>query len=172
MSGRIVLATAWRVGCQLRRDHRTLVLILVVPSVLLLVLRYVLDEQPHIFNRVGAPLVGLFPLIIMFLITSIAVLRERTSGTLERLMSLPLAKLDLLLGYAVAFACVAAVQGVTTSGFAFGLLGLEAEGPVWAIVLLAVGNAILGMALGLFAQRLRPQSRHAWCSRVLVRSQT
>ena len=150
MSGRVVLATAARVGAQLRRDHRTLALILVVPSALLLVLRYVLDGQPQAFDRVGTPLVGLFPLIIMFLITSIAVLRERTTGTLERLMSLPLAKLDLLLGYAVAFACVAVVQGGLTAGFAFGLLGLEADGPIWAIVVLAVANALLGMALGLF----------------------
>lgn len=150
MSGRVVLATAWRVGAQLRRDHRTLALILVVPPALLLVLRYVLDEQPGTFDRLGAPLVGLFPLIIMFLITSIAMLRERTTGTLERLMSLPLAKLDLLLGYGIAFACVAAVQGAVTAGFAFGALGLEADGPAWAVVALAVANAVLGMALGLF----------------------
>lgn len=150
MSGRVVLATAWRVGAQLRRDRRTVALIVVVPPALLLVLRYVLDEQPATFDRLGAPLVGLFPLIIMFLITSIAMLRERTTGTLERLMSLPLAKLDLLLGYGLAFACVAAVQGAVTAGFAFGALGLEADGPAWAVVVLAIGNAVLGMALGLF----------------------
>ena len=86
----------------------------------------------------------------MFLITSIAMLRERTSGTLERLMSMPLAKLDLLAGYGLAFAAVAAVQGAITAGVAFGLLGVETAGPVWAVLLLAVGNAVLGMALGLF----------------------
>lgn len=150
MSGRLILATAWRVGAQLRRDRRTLALILVVPPALLLLMRYVLDEQPGTFDRLGAPLVGLFPLIIMFLITSIAMLRERTTGTLERLMSLPLAKLDLLLGYGLAFACVAAVQGAVTAGFAFGVLGLDADGPAWVVVVLAIANAVLGMALGLF----------------------
>jgi len=150
VSGRIVLATAWRVGAQLRRDHRTLALILVVPPALLLVLRYVLDKQPETFDRLGAPLVGLFPLIIMFLITSIAMLRERTTGTLERLMTLPLAKLDILLGYGLAFACLAAAQGLVTSGFAFGALGLEADGPAWTVVILAIANGMLGMALGLF----------------------
>ena len=86
----------------------------------------------------------------MFLVTSIAMLRERTSGTLERLMSMPIAKLDLLLGYGLAFALVGAVQASLTSAVAFGLLGLDTAGPVWAVVLIAVWNALLGMALGLF----------------------
>jgi ABC-2 type transport system permease protein len=88
--------------------------------------------------------------VIMFLITSIAMLRERTTGTLERLMSLPLAKLDLLAGYGLAFALVAAVQATVTSAVAFGLLDLDTEGPIWLVVLLAVANALLGMSLGLF----------------------
>jgi ABC-2 type transport system permease protein len=86
----------------------------------------------------------------MFLVTSIAMLRERTGGTLERLMSLPLAKLDLLLGYGLAFAALAAVQATLTSAVAFGLLGLDTEGAIWAVVLIAIANAVLGMALGLF----------------------
>jgi ABC-2 type transport system permease protein len=135
---------------QLRRDRRTLVLVLGVPPALLTLFRYVFDGQPQTFDRIGGPLVGIFPLISMFLVTSIAMLRERTTGTLERLMSMPLAKLDLLVGYAVAFALVAAVQASIASAVAFGALGLDVEGPVWLVVLLAVGNAILGMSLGLF----------------------
>jgi len=95
-------------------------------------------------------MVGLFPFISMFLVTSIAMLRERTTGTLERLMSLPLAKLDLLLGYGIAFAALAVVQATVPALVAFGLLGLDSQGPAWLIVLLAVANALLGMALGLF----------------------
>jgi ABC-2 type transport system permease protein len=150
MSLRVTLATAARVLRQLRRDHRTVAMIVVVPSLLLTIFRYVFDGQPATFDRVGAPMVGIFPLVIMFLITSIAMLRERTTGTLERLMSLPLAKLDLLAGYGLAFALVAAVQATVTSAVAFGLLGLDTEGPIWLVVLLAVANALLGMSLGLF----------------------
>ncbi len=150
MSGRVTLATAKRVLQQLRGDRRTLALVFVVPPGLLALLRYVFDAAPQTFGRVGAPLVGLFPLILMFLVTSIAMLRERTSGTLERLMSMPLAKLDLLLGYGLAFALVAAAQASVTGAVAFGLLGVTAEGAVWAVVALAVANAVLGMALGLF----------------------
>jgi ABC-2 type transport system permease protein len=125
-------------------------LVFVVPPFLLTLFRFVFDGQEETFDRIGGPLVGLFPFTSMFLVTSIAMLRERTSGTLERLMSTPIAKLDLLLGYGLAFALVGAVQASLTSGVAFGLLGLDTAGPVWAVVLIAVWNALLGMALGLF----------------------
>ncbi len=150
MSVRIAWATARRVGAQLRRDHRTLALILVVPPALLTLLRYVLDQPPGNFQRIAAPLIGLFPLVIMFLIASIAMLRERTSGTLERLMSMPLGKLDLLAGYAIAFGLLAALQGTITALVGFWLLDIDTAGPAWAVVALAIGNALLGMALGLF----------------------
>ena len=150
MSGRATLATARRVGAQLRRDRRTMALIFVVPPGLLALLDYVFDRRPESFARVGPPLVGLFPLVIMFLITSIAMLRERTTGTLERLMSMPQSRLDLLAGYGLAFAVVAAVQGAIAAAVAFGLLGIDTSGPAWAVVALAVGNALVGMALGLF----------------------
>jgi ABC-2 type transport system permease protein len=150
VSPRITLATAARVFRQVRRDHRTLALIVVVPPLLLTLFKYVFDGQQDTFNRVGPPLVGIFPFIVMFLISSIAMLRERTTGTLERLMSLPLAKVDLLFGYGLAFAGLAVVQATVTALIAFGPLGLETEGPVWLVVVLAVANAVLGMALGLF----------------------
>ena len=150
MSPRVTMATTVRVLRQLRRDHRTVALVLLVPAVLLTLFRYVFDGQPETFDRIGAPMVGIFPLVSMFLVTSIAMLRERTSGTLERLMSLPLAKLDLLVGYGIAFALVAVVQASIASAVAFGLLGLDVEGSIALVVALAVGNAVLGMALGLF----------------------
>jgi ABC-2 type transport system permease protein len=150
MSVRITFATAARVLRQLRRDHRTLALILIVPPALLTLFKYVFYGQEETFDRVGPPMVGIFPFISMFLVSSIAMLRERTTGTLERLMSLPLAKLDLLFGYGLAFAGLAVVQATLTALLAFGPLGLDSAGPIWLVVLLAVANALLGMALGLF----------------------
>jgi ABC-2 type transport system permease protein len=150
VSARVTLATAGRVLRQLRRDRRTLALVLLVPPLLLTLLKYVFYGQEETFNRVGPPLVGIFPFVTMFLVSSIAMLRERTAGTLERLMSLPLAKLDLLVGYGLAFALLAAVQGTVAAATGFGLLGLDAAGPIWLVIVLAVANAVLGMALGLF----------------------
>jgi ABC-2 type transport system permease protein len=150
MTPRVTLATALRVLTQLRRDPRTVVLLIAVPPLLLLLLRYVFNGREATFDRVGASLIGIFPFITMFLITSITMLRERTTGTLERLMTLPLAKLDLLLGYGLAFALVATAQALVASAVALGALGLDVAGPVWLVVLFAVANAVLGMALGLF----------------------
>jgi ABC-2 type transport system permease protein len=134
---------------QLRRDPRTLALILVVPCVLELLLQQMFGRHSHIFQQVGTPLLGLFPFITMFLVTSVTMLRERTSGTLERLMTMPLHKVDLLAGYAGAFAIVALVQATLVSLLAFGLLGLDVSGPKWLVALLAVANAVLGSTLGL-----------------------
>lgn len=142
-------ATAVRVLTQLRHDPRTVALLLGVPCALVALLRYVFLDSP-VFDRVGGPLLGLFPLVSMFIVTSITMLRERTTGTLERLMTMPLAKLDLLLGYGAAFALVAAVQAGLVSALAFGVLDLEVSGAKWAVILLAVANAVLGMAMGLF----------------------
>lgn len=149
MSVHVTLATAARVLRQLRRDRRTLALVLLVPPFLLTIFRYVFDAQPQTFQRVGAPMVGIFPLVSMFLVTSIAMLRERTTGTLERLMSTPLAKLDLLAGYGLAFALLAVLQAAVASAVAFGLLGLDVQGSIWIVFGFAVANAVLGMALGL-----------------------
>ena len=96
-------------------------------------------------------MLGMFPFITMFLVTSIAMLRERTTGTLERLMTMPLAKLDLLGGYGIAFALLAAIQALVTSAFTFGVLGLDTPGSAGLIVFLAVLDAVLGSALGLLA---------------------
>jgi ABC-2 type transport system permease protein len=141
-------ATARRVALQLRNDPRTVALLLVVPCALIALLRWVFDSGDT-FDRIGGPLLGVFPLLSMFLVTSVAMLRERTTGTLERILTLPVGKLDILLGYAVAFGVVAVVQGTLVTSVALGLLGLEVAGPTWAIVLLCTANALLGSSLGL-----------------------
>lgn len=148
MSTTRTLATTNRVLRQLRHDPRTLGLLLVVPVVLMAILAWILSDQQ--FDRWGAPLLGIFPLIVMFLVTSVATLRERSSGTLERLLTMPLAKSDFVLGYAVAFGALAIVQGLVVSGVCFGLLGLDVVGSPWLVVLVAVADGLLGTALGLF----------------------
>jgi ABC-2 type transport system permease protein len=150
VSSRATTATAVRVLTQLRRDPRTVALLLVVPCVLIFLVDQLLADRPDVFLRVGVPLLGLFPLISMFLVTSITMLRERTTGTLERLLSLPLGKLDILLGYALAFAALAAVQATIVSLVGFGLLDLSVVNTEALVVALAVANAVLGMAIGLF----------------------
>jgi ABC-2 type transport system permease protein len=156
MSARILGSTTRRILAQLRHDHRTVGLLLVVPVILLTLLYFMFENQPTIpgvpstFDRVGLIMLGIFPFTIMFLITSIAMLRERTTGTLERLLTTPLGKLDLLFGYGIAFGLAAAIQASVASSVAYWLLGLEAAGSIGLVILIAIANAVLGVALGLF----------------------
>jgi ABC-2 type transport system permease protein len=145
----VTLATTRRVLTQVRHDHRTLALLVLVPSVLMGLLAWMYADQPGVFDRVGPALLGIFPLVVMFLVTSVATLRERTSGTLERLMTLPMTKGGFVAGYALAFGLLAVVQAVVVSTLALTVYGLEVAGPAWAVVVVAVLDALLGTALGL-----------------------
>ncbi|MFF5711817.1 ABC transporter permease [Streptomyces sp. NPDC012756] len=150
MNANRTLATAARVLRQLRHDPRSIALMLLVPCLMLFLLRYVFDGSPGTFDNIGASLLGIFPLITMFLVTSIATLRERTSGTLERLLAMPLGKADLIAGYALAFGLVAVLQSVLATGLAVWFLGLDVIGSPWLLLLVALLDALLGTALGLF----------------------
>jgi len=148
---RILLAVARRVLTQLRRDHRTLAMLLVLPCLLTTLLWWMFDNlSPATFDRFGPALLAMFPFIVMFLVTSVTTLRERSGGTLERLLAMPMGKLDFLLGYALAFGVVAAAQATLAVAVSVGLLDLDVRGPVWLLGLVAVADAVLGTALGLF----------------------
>lgn len=150
MSLRKTLATALRVLQQLTHDPRTLALILFVPVILLTILKYAFQGEAPVFNAVAPMILGVFPLVIMFIVTSIATLRERTVGTLDRLMTMPLSKLDFVFGYAIAFAILASVQAVFASIVVLGFLGVTVAGGTLAVLISAVIAALLGTSLGLF----------------------
>jgi ABC-2 type transport system permease protein len=146
-----LLATARRVLSQLRHDPRTIALLLAVPVALMTLLRLVYGRHPRQFDLVGAPLLAIFPLMTMFLVTSVAVLRERTTGTLERLLTTPLGKGELLGGYGLAFGLTAVVQATLASLVALGPLGLRIAAAPALVVMICVAVALLGMGLGLLA---------------------
>lgn len=150
MSLRLCLLTAGRVLRQLRGDHRTVAMLLLVPCVLLGLLAWIYAGTP-VFGAVGPALLGVFPFVVMFLVTSIGTLRERTSGTLERLLTTPMGKGDFMFGYALAFGLVAIVQAFVAVAFSVYVAGLQVRGSLWLLVVVAVFDAILGSALGLLA---------------------
>jgi len=149
MNPRLTLASATRVLRQVRSDHRTLALLLVVPCVLIGLLAWIFQNTP-VFDHIGAPLLGVFPFVVMFLVTSVTTLRERSTGTLERLLSTPLGKGDFLAGYALAFGALSVVQALVATAFAVWVCGLDVAGALWLLVVIAVADAVLGTALGLF----------------------
>jgi ABC-2 type transport system permease protein len=149
MSPHKTLATSRRVLTQLRHDPRTLGMLFVVPPVLITVLKYVYQNNTA-FNGIAPMLLGIFPMVMMFLITSIATLRERTNGTLERLMTMPMGKVDFILGYAIAFAVLAFIQALVATSVMLGLLHVVVLGGTVPTVIGAVVSALLGTSLGLF----------------------
>jgi ABC-2 type transport system permease protein len=151
MTPRILFAVSARVLTQLRRDHRTAAMLLVLPCVLMTLLWWMFQDVPgDLFDRFGPALLAMFPFIVMFLVTSVTTLRERSSGTLERLLAMPMGRLDFLVGYAVAFGAVATVQAALAVTLSVGLLGLDVSGPVVLLGVVAIADAVLGTALGLF----------------------
>jgi ABC-2 type transport system permease protein len=149
MSITITLSTARRILRQLAHDHRTIAMLLGVPTMLLTLLYFMFDQSAGQFDRVALVMLGVFPFILMFLITSIAMLRERSSGTLERLLTTPAGRGDLLFGYGLAFGLAAAAQATVATLVATEFLGLQTSGPTWLVILIAVINGFLGVSLGL-----------------------
>ena len=146
LSPRLTALTAGRVLRQLRHDHRTMAMLLVLPSLLLGLLYLLWKDVPTLagqastFDRVGLTMLGIFPFVVMFLVTSIAML-----------LTTPVSRLDLLLGYGTAFGLAAALQAVVTVAVATTVYDLDVAGSIWLVVLIAVVDAVLGVALGLLA---------------------
>lgn len=150
MTPRVTGAIAVRVLKQLRNDRRTSAMLLVLPCALITLLWWIYTDSGALFDRVGPSLLAVFPCLVMFLVTSVTTLAERTSGTLERLLAMPMGKVDFLGGYAIAFGFVAIVQGLLTSVLAVWMLGLDVAGNPFVLAFIAMLTGLLGTALGLF----------------------
>ena len=104
----------------------------------------------------GAAFIGLILFFLIFVVTSVAFLRERSQGTLERLMASPLRRSEIVVGYMLGFTAVALVQGVIVLVFALYVLRVHNEGNVLLVflveALLAVGAVNLGIFLSMFAR--------------------
>jgi ABC-2 type transport system permease protein len=154
MNFKRLLLTSKRIGQQLRHDPRTIALALLVPSLLMTILKYVFAHNQLVFNAVAPSILGIFPFTIMFIIASISMLRERTNGTLERLMTLPITKFELICGYAIAFGTLAALQAILASFITLHFLGVTVAGGEAHVLMLAIIAGVLGMGFGLFTSSL------------------
>lgn len=155
LSPQAYLATTTRILRQLAADHRSVAMILVVPSLIITLMYFMFQDAPHPpgapspFNNACLIMLGVFPLIVMFLITSITMQRERVSGTLERILTTPLRRLDLLAAYGTAFSIAAAAQATLACIVSFWFLGLDTAGSPILVFTIAIINAVLGVGLGL-----------------------
>jgi ABC-2 type transport system permease protein len=149
MSLRRTLLTTRRILQQLRHDPRTIGLLLLVPSALMGLLAWSLTNSPGAFDSIGPKLLGVFPLVVMFLVTSVITLRERSVGTLERLFTLPLTKAEFVAGYAFAFGALAVIQSFLVSLLSYTWYGLAHQGVPWRVSVVALCAGLLGTAFGL-----------------------
>jgi ABC-2 type transport system permease protein len=144
-----LLAMSKRVLLQLRHDPRTLALLFLSPALLMTILKFVYWSSPQTFQSVAGSMLGVFPMLVMFLITSVATLRERTNGTLERLMISPLAKAEFIGGYAIAFGLTSLIQATIVSTYAISILGVKIAGSQLLLVFTSILDALIGLAIGL-----------------------
>ena len=101
-------------------------------------------------------LLTFFAFFLTFLLTSVAFLRERSSGTLERLMASPVSRLEVLLGYLLGFIGFAMAQALLILGYATWVLDVRIAGSIWLVLLvlavLLIGVVNLGIALSFYAR--------------------
>ena len=104
----------------------------------------------------GAAFVGLIVFFLVFVITIVSFLNERTQGTLERLMASPLRRGEIVLGYMLGFTVLALIQSVEVLVFALAVLRIHNQGNVFLIfgmeALMAIGAVNLGIFLSMFAR--------------------
>lgn len=145
-----VLATYQRVLSQLKHDRRTIALLLFIPSFISIILYFVLYDLNPVFNRFAPQILVLMAFTALFVVSSISTLRERSNGTFDRLMTLPISKLEIVVGYACAFGLMTLLQSIVSSLVVFGFLGVGIEGSLIQIMLLIILSGLSGMSFGLF----------------------
>ena len=99
-----------------------------------------------------APLfIGLFAFFFVFLLASVAFLRERSQGTLERILVSPLSRTELTLGYVLGFMLFATLQSLVILGFVIYVLRVHYAGNLWLLFLVTLALTIGGVNMGIFA---------------------
>jgi ABC-2 type transport system permease protein len=148
------LHIANRVLRELKRDYRTVFLFTMSPTFVMILCAGMLSNSPRVFDRTGLLVMGLFPTAPGFLFTAFNIQRERYRGSLEYLLTEPVTRVDVLVGYILAFSVPALAQVVLMVSVSYGLLDLHSAGPWWAVGLMGLLSCTLGVVLGMFVINL------------------
>ena len=144
------LAIAVRIVSQIARDHRSVALIIVAPIIVMSLVGFSFADQRDILNRIAPGLIGVFALFFVFLLTGVSFLRERSQGTLERLLTTPVGRADILAGYLLGFLLFAGIQSLVILLYTIFALRIEYEGSLWQIFVLLFVVTIVAVNLGIF----------------------
>jgi len=144
------IAIAVRVVRQILRDRRSVALIVIAPLVVMSLVGFSFQDQPLILNQAAPALVGVFALIFTFILTAVSFLRERSQGTLERLLVTPVGRADLLVGYLLGFLLFAGAQSVILLLFTVFAFDINYQGDLWQVFVVLMVLTVVGVNLGIF----------------------
>ena len=144
------LAIALRILRQISRDRRSLALIIVAPIVVMALVGFSFGDQQGVLDRIAPGLIAVFVLFFTFVLTGVSFLRERAQGTLERLLTTPVGRADILVGYTTGFFVLAMVQSVIVVTFTLLVLEVNYQGSIWQIWTVLVPLVVVGVSLGVF----------------------
>ena len=143
------LTIAGRVILQLLRDRRTMVLLVLVPLVIASIVGVSIPER-QMLDYIAPAVLAVLILFFGFILTGISFLRERSQGTLERLMASPVSKLDVVGGYLLGFLLFAVLQTLILFFYLIYVLDVSFAGALWQIIVFEIIIGILAVCLGIF----------------------
>ncbi len=144
------VAIALRIVLQITRDRRSVALIIVAPVVVMALVGFSFSGQRAVLDRVAPALIGVFGFFFTFLLTGVSFLRERAQGTLERLLTTPVGRADILVGYLLGFLVFAGIQSLVILLFTIFALQIEYQGALWQIFVLLMLLTVVSVNLGIF----------------------
>ncbi|MFC0335336.1 ABC transporter permease [Paenibacillus sepulcri] len=101
------------------------------------------------FDSFGPVLIGFFSFFFVFLLAGVSFLRERTSGTLERLLATPIRRSEIVTGYLAGFGLFTLLQAALIAWFAIDVLGLYMDGSIWLVLLMNLLLSLTALTLGI-----------------------
>ncbi len=140
---------ARRIISQLIRDRRTMAMIVVVPVVIMTLIGLSFPDE-GVLDYIAPALLATLALFFSFLLTGISFLRERSQGTMERLMASPLSRLDMVVGYLLGFFIFALTQTLIIVLFTIYVLDVNYYGDLWQIFVFQIVVIAAAVNLGIF----------------------
>ncbi|HDR7276723.1 ABC transporter permease [Bacillus cereus] len=102
------------------------------------------------FDGLGPVLIGFFTFFFVFILSGVSFVRERLSGTLERLLSTPIKRWEIVVGYIIGFGVFAFIQSIIIVSFSVYILDLYVAGSIWLTLLITCMLSLTALTLGTF----------------------
>ena len=144
------LAIAARIAREIRRDRRSLALIIGAPIIVMSLIGFSFQDQKSVLNEVAPALIATMAMFFVFVLTGISFLRERSQGTLERLLSTAVSRSDLLIGYLAGFLIFALAQSIIILMYTLFVVDVDYAGKIWDIIAILLIVTIASVSMGIF----------------------